>query len=107
MPLSRAARTQACAASSSTWLPCVSQLPYAISEMVRPERPSRLYSTCADRSPPRRAASPGSDVGAHPDLGLREAPAPDHGRAAHAVPDRTLRALIGQPVGQGALDLAA
>src|SRR3712207_5390983 len=51
MPTSRAARTQAWAASSSTWLPWVSQLPYEISEMFRPERPSRLNSTSADSSP--------------------------------------------------------
>src|SRR3954451_4931726 len=76
--------------------------------MVRPERPSRLYSTCADRSlaaarPPRRLPL---DLGAECDLGLREPPAPDHGGAADAVPDRALGALLRQPLGQGALDLA-
>src|SRR3954452_3272136 len=104
MPASRAARTQATAASSSTWPPWVSQLPYAISEMVRPERPSRLNSTRDDAMrapsvPP--GGGPVSDVGAQRDVGLREAPAPDHGGAADAVPgqapaDRVaLRATLG------------
>jgi hypothetical protein len=39
MPTSRAALTHASAASSSTWEPWVIQLPYAISLIIRPERP--------------------------------------------------------------------
>src|SRR3954451_3305466 len=39
MPLSSAARTHASACSSSTWLPCVIQLPYEISLTSRPLRP--------------------------------------------------------------------
>ena len=39
MPRSRAARTQAVAASSSTWEPWVIQLPYEISLTSRPDRP--------------------------------------------------------------------
>ena len=39
IPASRAARTQATAASSSTWEPCVIQLPYEISLTSRPDRP--------------------------------------------------------------------
>src|SRR4051812_25374271 len=39
MPLSSAARTHASACSSSTWLPCVIQLPYEISLTRRPLRP--------------------------------------------------------------------
>src|SRR3954469_5953877 len=101
IPTSRAARTLACAASSSTWLPCVSQLPYAISEMVRPERPSRLYSTHADRrrAPRARPRGLGSELGAERHLGLGEAPAADHRRTAHAVPDRALGALVRQLLG--------
>src|SRR3954449_12424018 len=90
MPASSAACTQACAASSSTWPPWVSQLPYAISEMVRPERPSRLNSTCSDASP----APGGLHLGAERDLGLREAPAADHRRAADAVPDDAAGVLM-------------
>src|SRR3954453_21180881 len=104
MPTSRAARTQASAASSSTWPPWVSQLPYAISEMFRPERPRRLNSTNGNarraaephplapcRDPPRAregrgAGGPLSDVDAQGHVGLREAPAPDHRGAADAVP---------------------
>src|SRR3954451_24620201 len=122
MPTSRAARTHAWAASSSTCPPWVSQLPYAISEMVRPERPSRLYSTRRDVSPGLVTCSSGhpsrpapsvrgvggrvvlSDVGADLDLRLRKAPAPDHGGAADAVPDGALRVLLRQPLGDGALD---
>src|SRR3954447_2645952 len=47
MPLSRAARTHASACSSSTWLPCVSQLPYEISVTRRPLRPRCRYSMSA------------------------------------------------------------
>src|SRR3982751_4813951 len=101
MPASRAARTQANAASSSTWPPWVSQLPYAISLMFRPERPRRLNSTSRtlDRALGRPEGpfhgrgqrGPLSDVGAQGDVGLRKAPAADHGRPADAVP--------GQPAG--------
>ena len=39
MPSSRACRTHARAASSSTWEPWVSQLPYAMAEIFRPLAP--------------------------------------------------------------------
>jgi len=44
MPASSAARTHAVAASSSTWLPWVSQLPYETSLTDRPLRPRRRNS---------------------------------------------------------------
>src|SRR5215212_3673721 len=96
MPASRAARTQANAASSSTWPPWVSQLPYAISEMFRPERPRRLNSTSPNASrgvSQLVAGCHSSDRGAQRDLGLREAPATDHRGAADAVPDEAPGAL--------------
>src|SRR6476661_7360088 len=104
MPTSRAACTQASAASSSTWPPWVSQLPYAISEMFRPERPRRLNSTTPTLSP-----RPELDLGARGDVRLREPPATDHRRAADAVPGQpagrlvTLREALGDLV----LDAAA
>src|SRR3712207_6369907 len=93
------------AASSSTWPPWVSQLPYAISEMVRPERPRRLNSTPADASGDRL------DLRAERDLGLGEPPAADHGGAADAVPDQAaglprLR-VVREALGELALDLPA
>src|SRR3954463_6128589 len=126
MPTSRAARTHANAASSSTWPPWVSQLPYAISEMVRPERPRRLNSTNGDAMPragPRRVrlrrgrserasgAEGGvlvSDVGAQGDVGLREAPAADHRRAADAVPGQAAAVVaLREALGNLPLDAAA
>src|SRR6476659_1515829 len=106
MPWSRAALTHAWAASSSTWPPWVSQLPYAISEMVRPERPSRLNSTSADVSP--AATGPRSDVRAQAHGGLREPPAADHGGPADAVHDDPAGGVVrpGEPLGDGPLDLA-
>src|SRR6476469_2458628 len=104
MPASRAARTQAVAASSSTWPPWVSQLPYAISEMFRPERPRRLNSTSPTLSP-----VPSSDVGTQGDVGLREPPAADHRRAADAVPGQAAGRLVAprEPLGDLALDATA
>src|SRR4051794_36235552 len=101
MPTSRAARTHASAASSSTWPPWVSQLPYAISEMFRPERPRRLNSTTPTLSPLRGLA-----LGARGDVGLREPPAADHRRAADAVPGQAPRRLVAlrEPLGDLVLD---
>src|SRR6478609_5618565 len=39
IPASRAARTHCAATSFSTWEPWVSQLPYVMDEILRPERP--------------------------------------------------------------------
>src|SRR4051794_7989806 len=105
MPASSAARTQACAASSSTWLPCVSQLPYAISEMVRPERPRRLYSTRPDARPGRRERCGRSGVLLRGGVGLGEPPAADHGRPADAVPDVPTARGPREPLGDGLADL--
>src|SRR5690349_2960279 len=76
--------------------------------MVRPERPSRLYSTYPDARPgafrPRRRSELGADL----HLGLREAPAADHRRAADAVPGQAAQPDLGlrELLQDGAPDLA-
>src|SRR4051794_15704273 len=60
MPLSSAARTHARACSSSTWLPCVIQLPYEISLTSRPLRPRCRCFMRSTLCPVSGATRPGS-----------------------------------------------
>src|SRR5689334_5213003 len=117
MPSSRACRTHARAASSSTCEPWVSQLPYAISEILSPllprlrvsmgptlcrpwARPTRGTVVSEPRDSRLRAARSVGVGQLRPqlDLGLGQSQPPKLDRAEHGVADGALGGTVLAPV---------
>src|SRR5680860_482683 len=99
MPASSAERTHATAVSFSTCEPWVSQLPYVISEILRPELPRYLNSMDLTLRGLRGVLAPGHHR-------LRQARAADLERPEHPVADDARRQLVvGEPGVQRLLQL--
>ena len=95
MPASRAAVTHAAAASSSSWLPWVTQLPYATALTRRPDRPSCLNSIRGSSGRPALSPNRSNVVESVGDRGSVLARRPEPGPVRALAPGRAGGQLLG------------